>query len=64
MVALGAGRKVSTDNVNHDVSLYFPYSPNEILKEGDVIARIYHPDPNVFETIDLNLLFNEAIEFS
>lgn len=44
MVDLNAGRKVFGEKINHDVSMqWYPY-PNQLIKEGDVICKIYHPD--------------------
>ncbi|KAL4466141.1 hypothetical protein ABPG72_000687 [Tetrahymena utriculariae] len=44
MVDLNAGRKVFGEPINHDVSMqWYPY-PNQHIKKGEVICKIYHPD--------------------
>lgn len=44
MVDLNAGRKVFGEPINHDVSMqWYPY-PNQTIKKGDVICKIFHPD--------------------
>lgn len=45
MVELGAGRKVPGEQINLDVSMQFFAQPNQILKKGDIILKIYHPFP-------------------
>lgn len=44
MVDMNAGRKVTGEAINHAVSMqWYPY-PNQELKEGDVVCKIYHPE--------------------
>jgi len=44
MVDLNAGRKVFGEPINHDVSMQWYLYPNQDIKAGDLVCKIYHPD--------------------
>ncbi|KRX05537.1 Pyrimidine nucleoside phosphorylase, C-terminal [Pseudocohnilembus persalinus] len=64
LVALGAGRKIQNDKINHDVSLQWLVHPNQYLKKGDVIARFYHPDPQVLQQVQIDKKIKDIIQFT
>lgn len=60
MVDLNAGRKVFGEPINHDVSMQWYLYPNQEIKEGDLVCKIYHPD---FKHQNGKIAFKEDNDF-
>ncbi|KRX00803.1 Pyrimidine nucleoside phosphorylase, C-terminal [Pseudocohnilembus persalinus] len=71
MSQLGSGRQLIKDQIDPDVSLQFLSYQNQILEEGEIICKIYHPKPekhrDLLNRIDKELLgafeFTQDLEF-
>lgn len=61
MCELGAGRKVKTDAISPDITLQYIAKMDQTFEVGDVILKIYHPDPAIFNKVKIQTWLDKAI---